>query len=132
MRDFETILEKLQGLPEGTWIPKPQSAESSKFERWGLRRGERALIYSMPNHTSAGKRYEKGVNISEIRQAFDQLVDSGEFSRSWFQKHMPDCNQEGSCNYTTIGGLFELLEIAKHSGPGLYQRYTRGSNLLEI
>jgi hypothetical protein len=121
MNSFETVLSAIETLPVGIHIPKPQSANSAKLEGWCIRRGERALVYSMPNHSKPDKRHKKGVTVCELRQAYERLVATGEFTRSWFKEWMPDCNREGACNYTTIGSVFELVRVAKHSGPGVYR-----------
>ena len=120
MKSSDTVLIEIEALPVGTPIPKPQSDDSAKLDGWGCRRGERALVYSMPNHSKPDEPRKKRVTVNELRQAYERLVATGEFTRAWFKECMPDCNKEGSCNYTTIGGIFELVRVAKHSGRGVY------------
>jgi hypothetical protein len=87
--------------------------------------GRRALVYTIPNHKNRTKPYEKGITVPEWDQAFEHLTDTGDFSRSWFEQSMPACAKEGGCNFTTIGGIFELLGYATHEW-GTY-RSTRQS-----
>lgn len=100
--------------PIGTVIPKPEARDDFIVVGWGRRRGEQALIYSIPNHKNPAKPYKKGIALSEFRKAYGQLTLTGEFSRSWFNKEMAACAREGGCNFTTIGGLFCLLGYASY------------------
>lgn len=105
----------------GTPIPKPNSSDSSKVYRWGQRRGEKALVYTMPNHSKPERPHKKGVTVSEFRQAHDRIATTGEFTRAWFNERMPDCSKEGACNYTTIGGVLQIVGVAKYEAPGVYR-----------
>ncbi|MGO9786687.1 MAG: hypothetical protein ACLPL5_07760, partial [Stellaceae bacterium] len=67
------------------------------------------------------KPHEKGVTNSEWKMACKRLRDSGDFTRQWFVQCMPACNAEGPCNFTTIGGVFELLGYATYDRPGAYR-----------
>jgi hypothetical protein len=109
------ILDRLEReIIPGMTIPKPKATSDFTVKGWGKRRGEWALIYEIPNHKSPTKPYQKGVTTSEWEQAFAQINASGELSRSWFDAHMPACAKEGGCNFTTIGGIFELLGMAEY------------------
>ncbi len=101
-------------IPPGTVIPKPEAAGEYIVKSWGRRRGEDALIYFIPNRSHPEKPYEKGITTSEFRQAFQEIQETGKISRQWFNHRMQACAFEGSCNFTTIGGIFELLGIAVH------------------
>lgn len=114
--------EILRVTPKGTIIPKPRSRGTYVVKGLGRRRGEKALIYTIPNRNNPHKPHEKGVTVSELQQSYAQLIGSGAFTRQWFQKTLPECNAEGSCNFTTIGGLFVLLGKAAYEGPGTYRR----------
>ena len=46
----------------------------------------------------------------------------GELRTSWFTSALPGCSGEGSCNFTTIGGVFELLGLAVRDGRGAYRK----------
>lgn len=106
----------------GTVIPKPEAKADFIMKAWGTRRGENALVYFVPNHVNPDKPNQKGVTVSEFEEAFAELKRSGEFTRVWFNKHLANCAKEGACNYTTIGGVFELLGEAAYSRRGVYER----------
>ena len=117
------ILAKIERLMKpGDVIPKPQAKGDFIFKGWGKRRGEDAFIYTIPNHKTPTKPYEKGITDSEWEQAAEHLVRSGDFSRSWFERSMPACAKEGGCNFTTIGGVLELLGYAAYESRGVYRR----------
>jgi hypothetical protein len=117
-----TILAEIESkIIPGTIIPKPQARADFVVKGWGLRRRERALIYTIPNHKTPTKPHEKGVTVSEWVQAFEQLTNAGNFSSAWFKKSMPVCAKEGGCNFTTIGGIFELLRYAAYDR-GTYRK----------
>lgn len=124
MTKFQDIKQQIEALSLGTPIPKPMSVDSSRIARWGTRRSERALIYSMPNHKNSEKPHEKGVTESEFQQAFEQLLDTGSFSRQWFNTNMVACRKEGSCNFTSIGGIFQLIGLAQYDSAGRYRLST--------
>jgi hypothetical protein len=75
----------------GTVIQKPQAHADFVVKGWGKRRGERALIYSIPNHSKPSTPHEKGVTSSEWEKAFEYLMSSREFSRKWFDRYMTAC-----------------------------------------
>jgi hypothetical protein len=108
------ILEDIKRLVPGTVIPKPEGGDF-RIKRWGgKRRGELALIYTIPNKNTPTKPFEKGVTSKEWTQAFDRLMKEGEFSRGWFNMYMTACAKEGGCNFTSIGGVFEFLGYAAY------------------
>lgn len=111
-----------QTATPGIVIPKPQARGDFVVKRWGRRRGERALVYTIPNHRDEKRPYEKGIKESEWVKAYDRLRETGQFTRKWFRCAMADCDAEGSCNFTTIGGVFELLGIAKYAQLGTYEK----------
>jgi hypothetical protein len=117
------ITEKiLQIAKSGTRIPKPNANADFLIKGVGKRRNEDAIIYLIPNHQNPQKPYSKGITFSEFEKAYSELQSSGMFTREWFNKNLPECSKEGGCNFTTIGGIFELLNIAKYAGMGNYQR----------
>ncbi len=109
------IHEVKRTLLPGTNIPKPSSKGTYKVKGWGTRRGEEALIYMVPNLNDPSAPYEKGVTISELRLAYEQLQQKGEFSRKWFDSNLKGCAAEGGCNFTTMGGIFEVLGKARYA-----------------
>jgi hypothetical protein len=102
-------------MTPGTTIRKPQAKADFVVKGWGIRRGERALIYTIPNHRHPARPYQKGITNSEWTRAFEHLRNAGDFSRTWFGRSLPACAKEGGCNFTTIGGVFELLGYAVYS-----------------
>lgn len=122
MNDIVQEVERV--ATPGMVIPKPAAGGEFIVKGWGTRRGETVLIYTIPNHKNPGRPYPKGITCSEWRMAFDQLSNTGEFSRKWFDEQLPACAKEGSCNFTTIGGIFEQLGHARHER-GVYRKVDR-------
>ena len=102
-------------IEPGMVIPKPEAKNDFLVKGWGRRRGEKALVYYIPNRINPNKAYEKGISESEFTLAFKQLMENGCFTRGWFKEHMKSCDKEGGCNFTTIGGVFEILGLANYS-----------------
>lgn len=112
------IIEQIRRIAQpGTVIPKPDAKADFIVKGWGRRRRENALIYFIPNHINPRSPYEKGITESEWEQAYQQIIKNGEFNRTWFNRNMQACAKEGGCNFTTIGGIFELLGIAYYERP---------------
>lgn len=107
-------------IKPGIIIPKPSAKSDFIIKGWGTRRKEEALIYLIPNHHNPTKPYEKGINISEWLISYNQIINCKEFSRDWFNRNMIACAKEGGCNFTTIGGIFQLLGIADYEH-GVYK-----------
>jgi hypothetical protein len=103
-------------------IPKPKARNYFVVKDWGKRRGENALIYQIPNNKNPKKPYEKGINESEWTLAYNQLTGTGVFTREWFNENLSSCAKEGSCNFTTIGGIFEKLDLTKYTSDGVYKK----------
>jgi hypothetical protein len=62
MEELAMIYERIiQIARPGTVIPKPAAKADFLVKDIGTRRGERALIYSIPNHQNPGKPYHKGI-----------------------------------------------------------------------
>lgn len=119
-RALEMRIRKV--APPDTEIPKPAPRRPFLVVGDGFRRGQPALIYSIPNHTDTRRPYEKGITWRELERAYAQLVGKGELTNAWFQRHLAGCYKEGSCNFTTVGGLFELLREATYQRRGVYVR----------
>ncbi len=109
-------------IKSGMTIPKPEAIGDFKVKGWGMRRNNPALIYTIPNHNNSAKPYQKGITEPEFEKAYNQLTKSGEFTRAWFNQNLPGCAKEGGCNFTTIGGIFELLGVAHYSRRGVYKK----------
>ena len=103
----------------GREIPKPEAKKPFLIKGMGVRRGEDALIYTIPSHTGR-KPYEKGITLSEFSSAYSELNRSGELTRTWFNKNLETCANEGACNFTSIGGIFEMIGLAIYGERGRY------------
>ncbi|WP_104398967.1 hypothetical protein [Vibrio penaeicida] len=108
-------------LETGRVIPKPEAKADFLIKGVGKRRGEDALIYRIPSHSKKAPFYEKGVTFFEFNLAYDQLLETGQFTREWFNENLAACAKEGACNFTTIGGVFSLLGEAKYAYKATYQ-----------
>ncbi|EGQ7932288.1 hypothetical protein VCSRO25_3555 [Vibrio cholerae] len=108
-------------LEKGRVIPKPEAKADFVIKGIGKRRGEDALIYRIPSHSEKAPYYEKGITISEFGLAHNQLLKTGQFTRSWFNENLSACAREGACNFTTIGGVFCMLGIAEYTSKATYQ-----------
>lgn len=106
----------------GMNIPKPAARGSFKVKGVGKRRGEDALIYMIPNYSNPRKPHEKGITASEFERAYARLQSAGELTKQWFKRHLPQCDAEGSCNFTTVGGLFVLMGEAVYEVRGKYRK----------
>ena len=115
------VISLMKRWSNGTVIPKPEAVGVFKVKGWGKRRGEDALIYLIPNQ-NGGKPYQKGITVSEFRAAYKQLSNTGTLTCEWFKDKLPECYREGSCNFTTVGGLFELAGLAARGERGEYVR----------
>jgi hypothetical protein len=115
------IILRIQQIDPGTVIPKPAAHEDFVVKGWGKRAGQKALVYFIPSHKNPSKPFQKGVTLSEWAAAFDQLMAEGEITRQWFERSLPRCAREGDCNFTTIGGIFCLLGIARYAERGAYR-----------
>lgn len=113
--------------PPGTAIPKPEAQGVFRIKGDGFRRGHRARIYTIPNNKNPKKPYEKGITWAEFERAYTELNQSGMLTTEWFKKHLKPCYDEGSCNFTTVGGLFELLGDAEYERRGVYRRKRNGA-----
>jgi hypothetical protein len=103
-------------------IPKPEPNGEFIVKGWGVRRGERALIYTIPNWKPPARPHEKGITEEEWVIAAMRLTTADEFAHSWFKQFMPACYSEGTCNFTTIGGIFVLFKYAAYEARGMYRR----------
>lgn len=116
------IVERVKNeISSGDTIPKPNPKGKFLVKGWGRRRDQSALIYTIPNHKNPAKPYQKGICESEFEAAYHELKSSGKFSRQWFNSYLSACAKEGACNFTTIGGVFEMLGEAWYAGNGVYQ-----------
>jgi hypothetical protein len=115
------IVQEIKGrVITGTVIPKPDAKKDFVVKGWGMRRKEEALIYRIPNHRNADKPHEKGISVGEWRRAYRRISGGEDFDKDWFSRNMPACAEEGDCNFTTIGGIFQLLGLVDYER-GIYK-----------
>lgn len=117
---FDRELNQL--VQENAVVPKPKSENLFRILRVGKRRGEPAIIYSIPNHKNESQPHEKGITYSEFHIALSHLQNTGKITREWFNQNLQGCANEGACNFTTLGGILELLNYAKYSGVSTYSK----------
>jgi hypothetical protein len=96
---MESILLRLYQLTPGTVIPKPEAKGEFTIKGWGKRRGRPALVYFIPNHGNPDQSHGRGINTVEWEEAYRQLVDTGAFTRKWYDRHMPRCSNEEPCDW---------------------------------
>ncbi len=117
-----SIVSKIKmSAKAGTRIPKPESENAFVVKGWGTRRSEPALIYYIPNHQNPSRPHQKGITESEFEKACRQVLKSGELTSKWFNENLAECATEGSCNFTTLGGIFELIGLVEHAERGRYR-----------
>ncbi len=109
-------------FPPGSIIPKPDNRADYIVKGWGIRRAEEALIYLIPNHKDPSNPHQKGVNITEWKKSYYHILGGAEFDRDWFERHLPRCKEEGDCNFTTIGGILQMLGFVYYERGIYYSR----------
>ena len=62
----------------------------------------------------------KYVPFETLFLCYKELLVSGELKTEWFKKTFPNEYKGRPCNFTTIGGVFELLNIATYKSRGVY------------
>jgi len=94
--------------------PKIKAELGYRIKGWGKRRGEKALVYFIPNRKNKNKDYQKGVTVSEFEKAYKQIVTNVTFSRTWFKTNMQPYAKEGGCNFIFVGNIFKLIGIVAY------------------
>lgn len=121
--DPKTICSQIRdALKKGVRIPKPRSKEAYRFVGWRSSRGEEAFVYEIPERPGSKRPSTKRIPCSAFKEACRTLLENGEITRAWFAEAFPQVNADGSCNFTTLGGIFQILGLAKCVRPGVYQR----------
>jgi hypothetical protein len=118
------IIENIKtNVPPGTIIPKPRSREVYLVIGWKTNKsGEEVLEYSIPARSDTMKRSTKRIPSSVFREAYEVLCDKGEITKDWLASTFPKVDACGGCNFTTLGGIFQLLGLAEWEKPGVYRR----------
>lgn len=116
---MDIIKEIKEKIPAGTVIPKPDNRVDFIVKKWGKRRGEEALVYQIPNHADPNKPHEKGITVKEWQRAYRRILFDNSFDKDWFTRTLDKCAEEGDCNFTTIGGIFQKLGLVDYER-GIY------------
>jgi len=117
------LLSRIKAVAKpGITIPKPYSKGKYIVERWGISREEEALVYSIPKRPATKSQSMKRIRGSDFQAAYKVLNETGLFKSTWFDKYLPQCAKDGRCNFTTIGGIFELIGDAKYIQKGVYKK----------
>ena len=116
MREFVDRIKKK--IVPGKVIPRPNSA-GLVVSNWS-NTGECGVVYCAPS-------YSKKVTESELEKAYDQLMATGKLTRAWFMASIPGSKNK-PCNFTAIGGIFELMDLAYYDRPGMYRKKQTGES----
>jgi hypothetical protein len=108
---WEVAYQALKCLPIGTSIPKVESTRNHQIKDWSFKGTKESFSYTVAS---------KSMRVSWIRGCFEELGKTGELRTAWFRESFYDGEDLGGCNFTTIGGLFILIGIAKRARKGLY------------
>lgn len=81
MIDSDIIARIEYTVTPGVVIYTTRKGGNYMMKGWGTRRDECALIYTIPNNKEPSEPYEKGITVSEWRQACAQLVSARVFTR---------------------------------------------------
>ena len=114
LRDVERLVQ------DQKVVPKPQSPETYRLVSIGESRGARALVYELPKRPGSKSVSTKRIPLSAIEECASRLLETGSLTRTWFVEHYPKLEKDGTCNFTTVGGVLQLLGLARYSGPGEY------------
>lgn len=105
-------------LKNKTHIPKPEGGYAlitnigfTKID--GIRK--EGFQYSI-----AGDNNRKYVPFETLFVCHKKLISSKKVTREWFSEQFEFEHRTRPCNFTTIGGILEKLEIAKYDGHGNY------------
>jgi len=110
------IIDRVKNVPKGTPIPKPESEEIYTVKGIGQSRGEGALVYRIPGTSDSTKR----VPLSAFVWAEEQLTDTGKLLHTEFSRAYPEWDNDGCCNFTTLGGVFVFFGEAEYESRGVY------------
>ena len=62
----------------------------------------------------------KKVTYDEIADAIEKINVQGFIDRRWHKTSFPKIAASRPCNFTSIGGVLQALEVVKYSGNGRY------------
>jgi hypothetical protein len=90
--------------PPGTVIPKPQARRRFIVKGEGMRKRQRALIYTIPNHSNPKTPYEKGITYLELERACQQLQRTGQLTLGWFLATYPSAMPKAAATSRPLAG----------------------------
>jgi hypothetical protein len=66
----------------------------------------------------------KSFPYSQLYQMLRQIYASGQADRDWFERAMPEVNEQAPCDFTAMGHLLEHLGYATYGGynSGVYRK----------
>jgi hypothetical protein len=103
---IDRILARFGSGIIGLIIPTPSAEIPHTIKRINTRRG-RYISYKSGKST-------KTVREEMIETSHAHLVQAGNFKRDWFERNFGKAATNTPCNFTTIGGLFCLLQDAEY------------------
>ena len=107
--------QAVKAFPPGANLPGTGYA----IKGLGKTRGRDAIVYFIPNRADPKKPYQKRFDASELRRAYDQLLNTGRFTRVWFSSEMKECAKVGPCNFLAMRAVFVGLKLADKD-PGVF------------
>lgn len=108
-KDKEITEERIKALiPQDlAFFSKIKGGEPYRFDRWDFDRNGRYCIYYV---VTGGKReYKKRVTMVELLSAVTWFKKEGKFDRGDFRRLCPITHRDGSCGYTVISRILEVL-----------------------
>jgi hypothetical protein len=112
---LDIFQEAIKAFPRGSKLP----GTGYTVKGFGKTRGQDAIVYLIPNRADPKNPYQKRFAASELRRAYDQLSNSGQFTRVWFSSEMRECAKVGPCNFLAMGAIFVGLNLA-HKERGIF------------
>jgi len=108
---IEMILNDTNIVVGKTNIPKPQGKPC-------------IILYINKNNENNFLKYSTGkktISKAEFIGAYRRLLDNKSFTRQWYNENFQKKAATSPCNFTSIGGIFILLGIAKYKIKGCYE-----------
>ena len=107
---YSMVISEIKKLPPNTEVKKPNSIAYTD----GWSENAEGLRYKF------GSMRTKIVRVKLFEMALVELRATSQLTRGWFKTTFPKEQKSAPCNFTTIGGVFELLGLVKYAGSGKY------------
>lgn len=95
--------ELKQSIQPGLTFPKPIVRSSI------VKVDEEGFYYSIGQRGRSNK-----ITFDLFEQCYNRLQSTDELSRAWFKATFPSLGKVASCNFTTIGGLFQQFGLVHY------------------